>query len=506
MNTNSNSKTMELSLLQIILEMLRKAWLIAIVAIAGMAVAFMVTYFLVTPKYEAAAMFYVNNSQDKDAGSGVTSSDISASKSLVDSYIVILNTRDTLEGIIEYAGLDLTYKQLGDMISATSVNSTEIFEIVVTSEDPEEAKALADAVTHVFPNRISSIIEGSSASVVEHASMPLKPSSPSYPMNLVLGFLLGALFSAVYVIIRLVSDVTVRSEEDVTKASDLPILAVVPDMSAPSKGGYYSGSKHSRKRTPFQSGKGELGIITEEDSFSASEAYKVLRTKLLFSFADDSKCRIIGISSAMAGEGKSVTSVNAAYALAQLDKRVLLIDCDMRRPSVFSKLNLTRIPGLSDFLTGQRELGELIQRRTLKGVDLPFGVIAAGRTPPNPVELISSERMRQMLQVLRKNFDYIIVDLPPVGEVSDAMVAAKLVDGILLVVRQNYGSRVALASALEQFRFIQTKMLGLVLNSANEHGKGYGKKYKYNKYYAYRSSQRSTPKKIEDKAEEVSEQ
>lgn len=503
---NKNIKNnMEISTIQILSALLRKAWLIALISLLGVLLAFGVTKFFITPTYESAAMFYVNNSQDKDSTSGITSSDISASKSLVDSYIVILNTRDTLEDIIDYANVDLSYRQLGGMISASSVNGTEIFEIVVTSEDPEEAKLLADAVTEVFPRRISSVIEGSSASVVEHASIPTSPSSPSYLMNVFIGFLLGAVISVAFVIIRLVSDVTVRSEEDVAKASDLPILAVVPDMTAPSKGGYYSGNKHSRKRMPFQSGKGELGIITEEESFSASEAYKVLRTKLLFSFADDNKCRIIGISSAMAGEGKSVTSVNAAYALAQLDKRVLLIDCDMRRPSIYSKLNLTRMPGLSDFLTGQRELGELIQTRTLKGVELPFGVIAAGRTPPNPVELISSERMQQMLRVLRKNFDYIIVDLPPVGEVSDAMVAAKLVDGILLVVRQNYGSRVALTSALEQFRFIQTKMLGLVLNSANEHGKGYGKKYKYNKHYAYRSGERSAPKKTAGKPSETPE-
>ena len=130
-------------------------------------------------------------------------------------------------------------------------------------------------------------------------------------------------------------------------------------------------------------------------SFSASEAYKLLRTKLQFSFADESNCHIIGLSSAFSGEGKSLTAVNLAYTLSQLEKKVALVDCDMRRPTLADKMNIAKTPGLSSFLTGQSKLRELVQVVDLNGNGKVFHVITAGQNPPNPVELLSSKRMEQ---------------------------------------------------------------------------------------------------------------
>ena len=178
-------------------------------------------------------------------------------------------------------------------------------------------------------------------------------------------------------------------------------------------------------------------------SFAASEAYKLLRTKLQFSFAGDNSCRVIGLSSALSGEGKSLTAINLAYSLSQLNKRVILIDCDMRRPTLAEKLDLRKRPGLSSYLTGQSRLKELIQFCGIKNDENAFHVIAAGQNPPNPVELLSSDKMAAVLEMLRQNYDYVILDLPPVGEVSDAMAVAKILDGMLLVVRQNYCNRIA---------------------------------------------------------------
>jgi capsular exopolysaccharide synthesis family protein len=179
----------------------------------------------------------------------------------------------------------------------------------------------------------------------------------------------------------------------------------------------------------------------------------------------------------MAGEGKSLSSVNLAYSLAQLDKRVLLIDCDMRRPSLSAKLPIKKLPGLSNYLTRQVSMDEVIQTYGNSDEGAAFNVIAAGRNPPNPIELLNSGRMRKALDQLRGNYDYIILDLPPVGEVSDALVVSKLVDGILLVVRQNYCNRNVLSAAVKQFGFVETRILGVVLNCATEENRGYGRYY-----------------------------
>lgn len=475
---------MELDIQRLMGEIWRRFWVVILVSVLGAAITFLGTLYLITPQYQSSAKFYVNNRSISvgSASLSLESGDINAAKSLVDSYIVILQTRESLNDVIDYAGVNRTYSELQGMITASSVNSTEIFEVVVTSPDPVEAERIAHAISKVLPKRISSIIEGTSAKVVDNAVVPTRPSSPSYTINTLVGFLLGFVVSVGVIVLRMLFDVTIRTDEDITAVSHLPVLAAVPDMEAPTKGGYYYGYGSRRPDNARTVGGKQTAIIGSGISFSAAEAYKLLRTKLQFSFADDNTSRVIGVSSALTGEGKSVSSVNLAYALSQLDKKVLLIDCDMRRPSLSAKLPIIKVPGLSNYLSGLSHMDELFQPCGIKGEENAFTVIAAGRNPPNPVELLSSARMEKMLDRLRQSYDYIILDLPPVGEVSDALAVAKLTDGVLLVVRQNYCNRLALNSAVRQFQFVESRILGIVSNCASENVGAYGKKY-YKKYH-----------------------
>ena len=174
---------------------------------------------------------------------------------------------------------------------------------------------------------------------------------------------------------------------------------------------------------------------------------------------------------------------------------MLLIDCDLRRPSLADKLPLKKTNGLSDFLAGQSGTENLIQLCGIKGDERAFHAIAPGRIPPNPMELLSSARMEKMLEQLRGSYDYIILDLPPVGEVGDALAIAKLTDGILMVVRQNLCDRVALNTAIRQFEFVDAKLLGVVFNCTREGGAGYGRGYfgsYYRKYYRQYYGERKT--------------
>lgn len=485
-NRVERNEELEIDIQRLIGAVMRRIWLILLAAVSGAVISFLVTFFFVTPQYESSAMFYVNNNSLSvgDASFSLTSSDITASKSLVDSYIVIMQTRASLNDVIDYAEVNRSYDELKRMINASAVNSTEIFQVVVTSPDPQEAEKIANAIAYILPKRIASIIEGTSAKVVDAAVVAAKPSSPSYLVNTLIGFALGVTLSVSYIILRVIFDTTIRGEEDITMNTKHPILAAVPDMEAPSKGGYYYTSNTGQSNTPKTGLTGhtkQVPLVGSEIGFAASEAYKLLRTRLQFSFADDSDCRVIGISSALSGEGKSLTAINLAHSFSQLGEKVLLIDCDMRRPSLSSKLPVAKAPGLSNFLSGQSSLDGVFQYCGLPGEEKAFAVIAAGRNPPNPVELLSSARMKKMLEALRKPYDYIILDLPPVGEVSDALVVAKSTDGMLLVSRQNYGDRVSFSSAIRQFEAVDSRILGVVMNAAQENTSGYGKRYK--KYY-----------------------
>ena len=481
-----NSQEIEIDLQRLFQCLLSRAWLVCIVAVLCAAMAFGWTLFFVTPQYESSVMFYVNNSNIdlSSANLSLSAADISASRGLVDVYIVILKTRETMLDVIDYAGVEMSPNQLMNTVTAESVNQTEVFRVTVTYEDPATAEKLADAISYILPKRISNIVEGTSAKIVDTAVMPVSPSSPSYTKNTLLGFVIGALLVAVFIAVRELMSITIRNEEDSTQVCKYPLLASVPDMELVSKGGYYYG--YGKKHQPQASSKdgGKTRLIGANISFAAAESYKLLRTKLQFSFADDKDCRIIGISSALSGEGKSISSLNLAYTLSQLDKRVLLIDCDLRRPTMADRLGVKRSPGLSDYLSGQISADALIQFCGIKDDEKAFHVIASGHTPPNPMELLSSPRMKRTLEILRERYDYILLDLPPVGEVSDALVAAKLADGMLLVARQNYCDRIVLNDAVRQFEFVDSKILGVVLNCTDEETGVYRKKY--SKYYKNR--------------------
>lgn len=500
--SNNSGDVVEIDFGRIWKAVCKRLWLICVVSVLCAVITVLGTFYLITPQYESSAMFYVNNNSLSvgDTSFSISQGDITAAKSLVDTYIVILKSRACLNDVIDYSGVKLTDAELRKMISASSVNETEVFEVVVTSPDAAEAEELANAIAYILPKRISSIVEGTSANIVDYAIEASKPASPSYPKNAVLGFIFGLLGSIVFVVVRELFDVTICKQEDIERCCKHPILAQVPDMLGPQKQGeYYAYS--NRKHASGHSNNGKANVVGKDISFVASEAYKLLRTKLQFSFVDEIDCPIIGVSSALAGEGKSLTAANLAYSLAQLEKRVLLIDCDLRRPSISYKLPVERKPGLSNYLTGHVDVGMVIQNCVLDSEN-HFDVISSGDTPPNPIELLSSTKMDNVLRDLRNAYDYIIMDLPPVCEVSDALVASKLADGILLVVRQDYCNTVALSSAVSQFEFIETRILGVVVNCVSEHGgkySKYGKGY-YSKYskYSYASAYAKASKKAQE--------
>lgn len=480
--TIRNNDEMEIDLQRVFNALLKKSWLIGLVSVACAGLALLITILFVTPQYQSTAMFYVNNNSFSlgDAAASISTGDINASRGLVKSYIVILNTRETLNDVIDYAGVDYSYGQLKQMITAEAVDSTEIFKVVVTSPDPQEAELIASAVSYILPKRINSIIDGTSAKIVDSAVQPSSPSSPSYTRNAMSGFLMGLAISAFAVALQVVLDVTVRTEEDVVQNCKYPILASVPDMSNPGKGGY--GYAYDRKKKTAQTPGKQPVMIGKEMSFDATESYKLLRTKLQFAFADENASHIIGITSGLSGEGKSLTAINLAHSLSQLGKRVVLIDCDMRRPTLAEKLQIQKKPGLSNFLTGQCSLDDLTQFCGIKGDENAFLVVAAGPNPPNPVELLSSGKMSKLLRGLRKVCDYVIMDLPPVEEVSDALAVANETDGILMVARESRCDRIILRDTIQQLEFVGAKILGVVYNGASVGGTKYGKKYYYKRY------------------------
>ena len=222
-------------------------------------------------------------------------------------------------------------------------------------------------------------------------------------------------------------------------------------------------------------------LLYQKLSFAATEAYKLLRTNVLFALPSDKKCRVVGVTSSLRGDGKSTTAVNLAYTLAETGQRVLLIDADMRLPSIPKKIGIAPSPGLSNILVGMAESKSTVQPT---GILDSWYVLAAGDIPPNPSELLGSNQMEALLAHYAQDYDFIVVDLPPVNIVTDALVVSRFLDGLILVIREDYTERSAVNNCYRQLKQADVKILGVVLNAAKEAYGGY-RRYKRYKYYKY---------------------
>jgi len=218
-------------------------------------------------------------------------------------------------------------------------------------------------------------------------------------------------------------------------------------------------------------------IVQNKNDHSVVEAYRTIRTNFIFAVSKKEKCNVVLFSSPLPRDGKSTTCVNLGVSLAQIGVKVLIIDCDMRKPRVHRFFKITNTPGLSNFLAGFNNLAEVLKKTEHENVS----IIPSGIIPPNPAELLSGPAMTNLLSELETHFDYILIDAPPVNIVSDALLLSKICDGVILIVRQGVTPHPALAKSIKSLEMIDADILGLVLNEVN-YDYGY-MKYKYGKYY-----------------------
>jgi capsular exopolysaccharide synthesis family protein len=248
---------------------------------------------------------------------------------------------------------------------------------------------------------------------------------------------------------------TIQTPDDVRKHVGAPILGVVPET------------------------QGEADHVVDADSTGPfSESYRVVRTALSYSWPQGSS-RVILVTSTAPSEGKTLTSVNLAAMLALTDARVLLVDCDLRKPATARLLRARRAPGLSDVLVGKVSVADAVQRPA--GTRLTY--IPAGRPTPSPADLLTARTWTTLLEELRKRFDWIVIDSPPMGAVSDALVLAPLVDGTIVVAGAEMVPRRAVQQTVERLKAANARILGVVLNRARFERHSYYYSRYYGNYY-----------------------
>lgn len=441
---------------------LRKGWvLILVLALVGVAAAAGFSL-LKKPVYAASAQVFVStetsgSASDLAQGNTFTQQRVLTYSNLVTTPIVLLP-------VISKLDLNMTAEELAGLVSATAPTSTSLITINVSDTDPVQAADIANATSQSLTNVVQNIeatdAEGTSTvklTRVKQADVPSVPVSPNVPVNVALGLLVGLAAGVAIAVLRETLDNRVRTEQDVEKISDKPVV-----------GGIAYDSKAS-----------ERPLIVQVDPRSPrAESFRTLRTNLQF-LDIGTGARTFVMTSSVQSEGKSTTVANLAIALDSAGFRVILIDADLRRPRVAEYMDVETNVGLTDVLIGRADLQDVAQ---------PWGrgklvVLPAGQIPPNPSELLGSRAMQDLIEGLENEFDYVLFDAPPLLPVTDAAILAKKASGAIVAVASGKTIKGQLTGAVAALENVGAPIAGFVMTMMPTKGPG---AYGYGRYgYAY---------------------
>lgn len=421
------------------LAVLRARWRIvvaAVILVVGAAAA--VTY-TTTPIYTSQASFFLQakNRTGEQAGATfvVTPDDLA-------TYVAVLNSPAVQNPLRQRLGLP---RGTPLDVSAAVSEQASILDVTARSADPKLAAAVANAVgpqladvAGQFSVLLAAADQQVQSTTISPAVASASPSSPNVPRNLVLGAMAGVLLGIGLAFVRHALDTKVRSEADLKAVSRSPVLAALP-------------VERSK----------EKGIAIERDPHAPyAEAVRRLRTNLMFVDVTTGRHSFV-VTSAVPGEGKTTTAINLAIAMSTAGGKVLLVDGDLRNPSVGRRMGLTSEAGLTTVLLGSADLSDVVQQWG----DSDLYVLTAGQIPPNPSELLGSEPMRDLFDKLLQEYDFVLFDSPPVVPVIDAVLIDKLTGGTLMVVSSNRTKKRDLSSALRSLETVGATVSGFALNN-----------------------------------------
>lgn len=434
---------------------IRRQWYVVVVAALGVGIVCLGVSLFQTPVYTASATVYVTSGLDARSQSAYQGS--LASEQKVASYAELVTSDAVLSSALSDGAAGISIEQAREAVSAKSAPDTVLLDIWASSPDAVVAATLANRVAESLRDYVAALERPSSGgeplakvTVVSPALVPQSPATPRTARNSALGLLAGALVGSIFVLLRDRFDNRVSEEDELSSVVPEPVLSSIPaDVGV----------------------RGTVLVDFGDGGSLTAEAFRRFRSSLSF-LNVDAPARTILVTSANGSEGKTTNAVNLAASLAEAGSRVILVDADLRRPSVQKAFNVNSAIGLTQYLRGYAGFGELTQSSGRANLDL----LMAGELPPNPAELLGSKQFAELLDELSGEYDYVIVDSPPVLPVTDASVIGQCVDGVVLVVRAGVSRSPAVLKAHQILCNAHVGVLGTVLNgtSAKSYGYGYG--------------------------------
>lgn len=453
-----------------ILETIKKwAFLIILFMILGLAGAFLYNSTAIL-KYQSKTTLYVEPSV---SSAGVDYQGILTNQKMVQTYAEIIKSRRVINKVIENLNLNLTYEELMAELSLSSATDTQIITVAVKDSSPVRAANIANEVATVLISDLKENMKITNIKVIDEAIENEKAVEPRKTINMLVGLTGGMMVSLLLVFIFEASDRKITTHEDIKKYLNIKTLGIIPLNSIDDK----IRSKKGNYVKPVEGNTLNIKILSEPNSL-VSESVRMIRTNL--DFAD---LKLINVTSTMPSEGKSEFITNLASSFALLDKKVLVVDCDLRKPKVHRNFGLQRGKGLSNILLSKGDIyyKNVIQKFVSNKVTID--ILSAGAQVSNPSELINSKAFDDLLKELKEEYDLVLLDCPPVSNLTDGILVSKLVDGTVYVIESDRVDRELVSSTLDELRTNGANLLGTVLTQVDvKKEKRYG--YKYNYYYS----------------------
>lgn len=435
--------------------------------LVGLVIAAAIT-FTTTPLYESQAQIFVSTpASTLDISALATGSSFSQQR--VKSYAQIINSPKTLEPVIQRLNLKMDATTLSSMVTASAPLDTVLISLTVTDTDPKRAAKIANAVAEQFGITVGDlelygigVDSPVKVSTVKDAMPADSPASPKKAINLALGLLLGFGLGIGLASLRKMLDNTVKNEDDLLGT---PLLAAIG----------------------FDDIADEKPLVTQIGRYAArTESFRTLRTNLQF-LNPDAHPQVIVMTSALPNEGKTTSSINLSISLAQAGAKVVLVEADLRRPKVPLYLEMSSMSeGLSDLISGPNKLTPQAIKSSLHSYESTgLKVLLSGKVPPNPSELLNSKKFEELIGLLRKQFEYIIIDCPPLLPVTDAALVSAKADGCVLVVHAGVTKKPHFIGSRDAVKNVGSVILGVIINKIPESSLEYeyGYRYGYPRYY-----------------------
>ncbi len=445
-------------------------WIVALLAILLADLAFMGSLLIFKPEYVAKATFTISTQMTKQTSVGEIDNytyDYSSSTAsqMAKTFPYILQSDLMQEIIAQDMGVD----EVNGEITAEATDNTNLFTVMVTSDNAMDAFEILKSIIDNYHKVADYVIGDTQVNILTSPTIPEEPDNVyDYLRNTIIAFLIGILLGCGFIFIYAITKNTIRREEEMKEKLNMTCLGTVPQVMF-----------KKRRKTINQ----DITIINRNSGAAFQESIRALRTRLIRRMGEKEK--ILVITSTLPGEGKTTVSLNLAISIAQREKSVVLVDCDLRNPSIASRLSEekdTELFGLKEVFGGEKTLKEALQYMKEEG---GFYLLAGREPMENPIAAMGSGRIKDILDRLCEQFDYVILDTPPCGIIADAAAVASYADAAVYVVKQDYAPLYRIMEGIQSLSESGVKMLGGVLNGAESGLGGYGHNYGYSGGYGH---------------------